>query len=99
MFLEVGVSKRGDSVINDSVINIEIKLFANLREYNPEEPGGKEAVEYEIAEGSTIEDLYRELEIPEDHVKMNFVNNLKKKKDYELQDGDRVAVFPPIAGG
>ncbi len=81
------------------MITIEIKLFANLREYNPEEPGSKGAFEYEIAEGSTVEDLYRELGIPEDHVKMNFVNNLKKSKDYELEQGDRVAVFPPIAGG
>ena len=81
------------------MITIKIKLFANLREYYPEEPGGKEALEYEIAEGSMIGDLYRELRIPEGHVKMNFVNNLKKKKDYELQPGDKVAVFPPIAGG
>ncbi len=81
------------------VITIEVKLYANLREFHPEEPESKESFQYEMPAGSTLDDLYQELEIPEDHVKMNFVNNVKKSSGYELQEKDKVALFPPIAGG
>jgi hypothetical protein len=32
-------------------------------------------------------------------LKMAFVNNLQRDEDYLLHDGDRVALFSPVAGG
>jgi len=53
----------------------------------------------EMPEGSTVEDLLRELKIPPRESKQVFVNSLRQEKEYKLQDGERVAIFPPIAGG
>lgn len=77
---------------------IQVNLFANLRRFNP---GGPEAGEFplEVEEGSTVNDLFRELGVLEKEVKNVFVNNLRRQKDYVLQEGDRVGIFPPVAGG
>ncbi len=77
---------------------IKVNLFANLRRFNP---GGPEAGEFplEVEEGSTLSDLFRELGVPKEEVKIVFVNNLRRQKDYVLQEGDRVGIFPPVAGG
>ncbi|MBM3302408.1 MAG: MoaD/ThiS family protein [Deltaproteobacteria bacterium] len=32
-------------------------------------------------------------------MKTAFVNNRRQEEDYQLHDGDRVAFFPPVAGG
>ncbi len=77
---------------------IQVNLFANLRRFNP---GGPEAGEFplEVEAGNTLNDLFRELGVPEEEVKIVFVNNLRRQKDYVLQEGDRVGIFPPVAGG
>jgi molybdopterin converting factor small subunit len=46
-----------------------------------------------------LTDLLARLEVPEGEVKTAFVNNRRKDEDYQLRDGDRVAFFPPVAGG
>ena len=80
------------------MVEVKIKLFANLREYHPDEDD-KKSYTLNMEEGSTLKDLYKKLEIPEDEVKMTFINNLKQPIDYKLQEGDVIAIFPPIAGG
>lgn len=44
-------------------------------------------------------DLLTRLGVPEGEVKTAFVNNRCRDEDYQLRDGDRVAFFPPVAGG
>ena len=44
-------------------------------------------------------DLLARLGVPEGEVKTAFVNNRCRDEDYQLRDGDRVAFFPPVAGG
>lgn len=80
------------------MITLEVVLFATLRKYNPH---GKSSDPFkmEMPEGSTVEDLLRELKIPPRESKQVFVNSLRQEKEYKLQDGERVAIFPPIAGG
>jgi molybdopterin converting factor small subunit len=53
----------------------------------------------EIAEGSTIIDILRRLEVPLDKVRVIFLNGLHVTGDEVLKEGDRVGVFPPVAGG
>jgi len=36
---------------------------------------------------------------PEDLVKITFVNGIHQDNNYQLQPGDQVGMFPPIAGG
>ncbi|MEW5919988.1 MAG: MoaD/ThiS family protein [Bacillota bacterium] len=73
-------------------------LFATLRPYNPHGESS-EPFSLQLPVGSDIAFLLRELKIPRHASKQVFVNSVRREKDYVLQDGERVAVFPPIAGG
>ncbi len=82
-------------------MEIEVKLYANLQDYYPENMKEKKdnTLVVEVESGTELQELMQKLNIPEEEVKMTFINNRKQEKDYELQDGDKVAIFPPIAGG
>ena len=79
-------------------MRIEIKLFASLRRYHPETagPGGRFI---EVSSGTTILGLLERLEVPMDKVKLIFLNGNHAGGSEVLSDGDRVGVFPPVAGG
>lgn len=53
----------------------------------------------EVGEGTTIQGLLDRLDIPPDIPKLIFLNGTHARADTVLKDGDRVGVFPPIAGG
>ncbi len=72
---------------------IEVKCFATLRRYTPS--NGK----VEHFSGMKVKDLIKILNIPEDEVKIIFVNGVHASLDTELNDGDRVGLFPAIGGG
>lgn len=76
------------------MIKIELRLFATLSKYAPE---NQEAVE--LPGPTSIKQVVEKLEIPEKEVKLIFVNGKKQEAGYLLQDGDRLGVFPPVGGG
>ena len=81
------------------MIRVEARLYATLRKYHPEIKIG-EALVRELAEGTTVQQLLEdELGVPPDEVKTVFVNGLSRDFDHVLADGDRVGIFPPVAGG
>lgn len=73
---------------------IELKLFAGLQSYKPES-----AEAYPIQAGITIQDLLRDLDIPEAKAKLIFVNGIKAGLETSLAGGERVGIFPPVGGG
>lgn len=77
---------------------VQVYLYATLRQFHAG-AGSVNGTEIEVPDGTAISDLYRLLGIPEGQVKQAFVNGRHKDPDYLLRDGDRVGVFPPIAGG
>jgi len=52
-----------------------------------------------MPEGARLADLLARLGVPKGEVKTVFVNNRQQDEGYLLRDGDRVALFPPVAGG
>jgi sulfur-carrier protein len=80
-------------------MKVELSLFASLARYAPEKTGSHSHRMLDIAEGITIIELLKSLEVPIDKVKMIFLNGLHAKGDEVLKEGDRVGVFPPVAGG
>ena len=80
------------------MIKIEVKLYATLRRYAPQAAIG-EPVIVQVEEGTSLGDLFAQLHIPEDEVRIVFVNGLWEEEGHLLQEGDRVAIFPPIGGG
>lgn len=75
-------------------MGIEIKLFATLARFLPEN-----AEDFPIEEGETIQSLIEKLGLPEKDVTLMFINSLRSDRDSEIKDGDRVGLFPPVGGG
>ena len=81
------------------MIRVEARLYATLKKYHPEGKFG-EALVRELAEGTTVQKLLKgELGVPPGEVKTVFVNGVSRSFDHVLTDGDRVGIFPPVAGG
>jgi len=74
-------------------LTILVKVYATLSRYT----GGETTLYIEGAE--TVHALLEMIGVPEDEVKNVMVNGRRREHDYALVDGDRVALFPPIAGG
>ena len=80
-------------------IQVEVRLFATLQKYRPELGVGQPLPLF-LPAGTTMGRLLdQELGIPDGVVKMILVNGLARDPDYALADGDRIGIFPPIAGG
>ena len=79
-------------------MKVEINLYASLSHYAPDRSSGKSFV-MEITEGAKISDLLAQLEVPKDAVKILFINGVHANGDTILKDGDRLGIFPPVAGG
>lgn len=53
----------------------------------------------QIDPGTTIEQLYKNLGIPIEEIKLAYVNGIYCEPEYILNDGDEIGIFPPIGGG
>jgi len=79
-------------------MKVEVKLFANFREYLP--PGSeKYSCTLELEKGTTIGQVLAKLHIPESLPMVPLVNGIHQKPDDPLQPGDVLSIFPPVAGG
>ena len=75
-------------------MNVEVKLFATFRN----ERFKKKNIE--IVENETkVKDLLNELGIKEEEVALIIVNGIHSNVDRKLEEGDVLALFPPVAGG
>lgn len=80
-------------------MKIELRLFASLGPYMPEGSSRNTLRAFDIKEGTTTHALLQELNVPIASVKTIFLNGIHARGDEILKDGDRVGVFPPVAGG
>ncbi len=81
-----------------SMITVQVRLYATLRRLRPD-LGLGEALPVELEEGATVGRLFQEMALPENEVKIVFVNNLVRERDHVLADGDELGIFPPVGGG
>lgn len=77
---------------------VHVRLFATLRRHYPHVGIGK-PMDVELEAGATIGQLITQLRLPEDQVKVVFVNGIVREKKHALSAGDEVGVFPPVGGG
>ena len=80
------------------MMKIELRLFASLSRFLPERRTGNLCA-MEIPEGTTISDLLRRLGVPAEVRKIIIVNGVHAGESQTLTEGDRIGVFPPVAGG
>jgi len=79
-------------------MTIHLALFAYLSKYQPDGQGGRHARTLDLAQGTTISDVIASLGLP-DEPRVVFVNGRHATDDHVLREGDRLAIFPPVAGG
>jgi molybdopterin converting factor small subunit len=79
-------------------MKVYVKLFALLREHHPG-PNRSIPLEVELPEGAVVSDLVPRLNLPEKLVRNAFINNATATLTTELNDGDKVSLFPPVVGG
>jgi molybdopterin synthase sulfur carrier subunit len=79
-------------------MKVDIALFAYLSDHQPDGRGGRNARTFDLPDGTTVADVVASWGLP-DQPRIVFVNNRHAPESAELHDGDRLAIFPPIAGG
>ncbi len=79
-------------------MKVQLQLYATLARHLPENREGNSCT-VEVSEGTSLGDLLSELQIPPHAPKIILRNGVHADLKTVLRDGDRVAVFPPIAGG
>ena len=78
---------------------VHVKLYASLRRYYPAIALGQ-TMDFTLPEGTTAERLIlAELRLPPNETAIILVNGIRQERDWVLNDGDTVALWPPIAGG
>ena len=75
-------------------VHITIKLFASLKRFSPDS-----ANQYPVSPGISVRELLDQLDVPEDEVKLVFINGVKNDLTATLNGGERVGIFPPVGGG
>ncbi|MCF8039848.1 MAG: MoaD/ThiS family protein [Desulfohalobiaceae bacterium] len=75
-------------------MEIQVKCYATLSSYQPEE-----AEHFPIAPGESVLSLLKRLGLDKSEVKVVFVNGKHAAGEQRLAHGDRVAVFPAVGGG
>lgn len=83
------------------VIKVEVRLFADLRKKVNQDLTGEPSKPFhvKIEQGHNLEELLKILGIPDDTAVITLVNGLRQPQSYELQNKDRVGLFPPVGGG
>jgi molybdopterin synthase sulfur carrier subunit len=79
-------------------MTVDIALFAYLSDYQPDGLGGREPRQFELPATTTVSSIIEMLGLP-DEPRVVFVNGKHAPDEAVLSQGDRLAIFPPVAGG
>ncbi len=74
-------------------MNVKVKLFASLRKFGPD------VQMIDLPDATTIDAVERSLNLPPTIRLLRVVNGEHRAAGHILQEGDELALFPPIAGG
>jgi molybdopterin synthase sulfur carrier subunit len=74
--------------------HIQLKLFAALGELSPEN-----ADRVAIQPGISVKELLDRMKIPSVKAHLIFIDGVKQSLESRLNGGERVGIFPPVAGG
>jgi len=77
------------------MIKVQVTLIGSLYKYLH----GEKTKKIDFQEGTSAEDILRELGIPSEYCSFMMVNGLKAPRSYMLCEGDEVVVFPLVSGG
>ncbi|MCU7918921.1 MAG: MoaD/ThiS family protein [Candidatus Thiodiazotropha sp. (ex Epidulcina cf. delphinae)] len=82
--------------------HVELKLFASLMAFLPAGAKGHSVV-VDLPDGATVYDLMDSCRVPRVQAHLVVRNGIfvppSQRGAYRLQDGDVIALWPPVAGG
>ena len=83
-------------------MQVTLKLYASLGQYLPGHAERNEAI-VEASDGTTIGQLLARHKVPPEACHLVLLNGIfqppARRSEVRLQNGDAVAVWPPVAGG
>ena len=84
-------------------MKITFKLYASLTDYLPAESRYGNRVALELEEGTSIAKVIEPFGLPQKMVHLVLINGVyvapAERLSHVLNDGDVLAIWPPIAGG
>jgi len=84
------------------MVQIEFRLFASLVEYLPAN-ASKHSIFLDVPDGTTIYDVIDRFKVPREKAHLVILNGVyvhfEERDTYKLQEGDALALWPPVAGG
>jgi molybdopterin converting factor small subunit len=84
-------------------MKITFKLFASLTEFLPQQARYTNVIELDVAPDASISEIIAPFGLPEKLVHLVLINGKyiepEKRMTQTLQEGDALAIWPPIAGG
>lgn len=83
-------------------MKITFKLFASLTDYLPAERRGN-VVDIDVADNATVQQIIDRFQLPAKMVHLVVINGVyvepADRLTRTLNEGDALAIWPPIAGG
>ena len=84
-------------------MNIQLKLYASLMRYLPADTPDRHAASLDVPEGMTAAQLIEDLKLPKEACHLVLQNGVyltpAQRESRPIEDGDAIAIWPPIAGG
>lgn len=84
-------------------MRITLKLYATLTDYLPPASRAENLVRLDVEDGATIASVIAPFQLPPKLTHLVLVNGLfvprEERDSRQLQEGDVLAIWPPIAGG
>ena len=84
-------------------IRITLKLYATLMAFLPEANRRQHAIELNVPEGATLDAVIAPFGLPKALVFLVLVNGVfippSARARHRFEDGDVLAIWPPVAGG
>ncbi|WP_147821232.1 MoaD/ThiS family protein [Salidesulfovibrio onnuriiensis] len=75
-------------------MKITVKCFATLARHTPEN-----ADEFPVEDGAAVITIVERLGMKPEDINLIFVNSARAYLETELNDGDRLGLFPAVGGG
>ncbi|MDH5410041.1 MAG: MoaD/ThiS family protein [Alphaproteobacteria bacterium] len=84
-------------------MNIKLKLYASLMRYLPDDAADRHTAVLNVPEGMTPARLIEDRKLPKESCFLVLLNGVyltpAERETRQIQEGDAVAIWPPIAGG
>lgn len=71
---------------------IEVRFFASLRRYTPNDPSG--IISVDVADDLTVEELLQQMEVDPAPINSIIINGKEGTLVTHLADGDQLGLFP-----